>query len=246
MRLTFLGTGAAMPAPDRVQSGLLLRAGDRRLLVDAGSGVLHRLAATEAGPEGVSTVLLTHCHLDHVADLLPLYKARWLAGADGLTVVGPPGTEALLSDLFTAHEYLEGRMPLAVREITAGATPVAGVDVTATPTRHSMDGFAYRFEDALTVSGDTREFQGLIDFAERGSVLVHDCSFPDGVSEDAHTTPSKLAKVLADADLERVYLTHLYPHTDGHHAEMVATTEAAFDGQVQVAEDGMSVGVLVS
>jgi ribonuclease BN (tRNA processing enzyme) len=246
MRLTVLGTGAAMPAPDRVQSGLLLQDGDQRLLVDAGSGVLHRLAGTEIGYEDVGTVLLTHLHLDHVSDLLPLYKARWLAGADGLTVVGPPGTETLVSDLLAAHEYLDGRMPLAVRELTAGSATVAGFDVTATPTRHSMDGFAYRFENALTISGDTQEFQGLIDFAERGSVLVHDCSFPDGVSEDAHTTPSKLSRVLAGADLERVYLTHLYPRTDGHHAEMTETIEAVFDGQVQVAEDGMTIGVTPS
>ena len=243
MQLRFLGTGAALPAPDRVQSGMLLQVGDRRLLIDAGSGVLHRLAGTETGVGGVDAVLLTHLHLDHVADLLPLYKARWLAEAEGLTVVGPSGTQALVEALFDAFEYLDGRLPVAVREIDAGSTTVAGVDVTATPTRHSLPGFAYRFEDALTVSGDTQEFEGLIDVAERGSVLVHDCSFPDDVSASAHTTPSKLARVLEDAALDRVYLTHLYPQTDGKHAAMVDTIEAAFDGEVQVAADGMTVGV---
>lgn len=243
MQLTFLGTGSAMPTADRVQSGLLLAEDDRRLLVDAGSGVLHRLAATETGYEGVDTVLLTHLHLDHVADLLPLYKARWLAGAETLTIVGPPGTEALLEGLLDVHDYLSGRLSLAVREIDAGSATVAGFDVTAMPTRHSMEGLAYRFNDRLTVSGDTQEFEGLIDFAEVGSVLVHDCSFPDGVGEDAHTTPSKLRRVLAGATLDRVYLTHLYPHTDGHHETMTETIEASFDGTVRIARDGMTVTV---
>lgn len=242
MQLRFLGTGAALPVPERVQSGALLSDGDRRLLIDVGSGVLHRLAGTETDVAGVETVLLTHLHLDHVADLLPLYKARWLADAGGLTVVGPSGTRGLLEDLFEAFEYLDGRLPIAVREIEAGSATVAGFEVSATPTRHSLPGFAYRIGD-LTISGDTQEFEGLVAFAERGSVLVHDCSFPDDVSATAHTSPAKLARVLAGADLERVYLTHLYPQTEGKHRDMIATIEDAFDGEVQVAADGMTVGV---
>ena len=69
MRVTFLGTGSAMPVADRVQTGLLVEAtpGDRApLLVDCGAGVLHRLSQTDPGYEAVSTVLLTHHHLDHV------------------------------------------------------------------------------------------------------------------------------------------------------------------------------------
>ncbi len=243
MQLTFLGTGSAMPTADRVQTGHLLQDGARTLLVDAGSGVVHRLAGTDLGYEGVDTVLLTHLHLDHVADLMPLYKARWLAGHDRLTVVGPPGTQALVDGLLDVHQYLADRLTLAVREIDAGAATVAGFDVTAMETRHSMDGLGYRFEDRLTITGDTKEFQGLIDFAEVGSVLVHDCSFPDTVEEDAHTTPTKLSRVLAEAALDRVYLTHLYPQTDGHHREMVDTIERKFDGEVLVANDGMQIGI---
>ncbi|MFP4530846.1 MAG: MBL fold metallo-hydrolase [Halodesulfurarchaeum sp.] len=243
MRLTFLGTGSAMPTADRVQTGLLLVEGDRRLLVDAGSGVLHRLAGTETSYEGVDTVLLTHHHLDHVADLLPLLKARWLAGKSSLTVVGPPGTEALVEGLLEVHEYLQGRLSVAVRELEPGPATVAGFDLAAMANRHSMEGFAYRFEDRLTISGDTREFEALIDFAAVGSVLIHDCSFPDHVAQDAHTNPTKLSRVLEGADLDRVYLTHLYPHTDGKHAAMTRTIESRFDGEVVIATDGMQIGV---
>ncbi|MFB6256423.1 MAG: MBL fold metallo-hydrolase, partial [Haloplanus sp.] len=119
MRLTFLGTGSAMPLPDRAQTGLLLERDDRRLLVDCGAGVLGRLAVTDAGYEGVSTVLLTHHHLDHVSDLLPLVKARWLAGAGGLEIVGPAGTKTLVDDLFGAFDYLDGRTEIRIREVGA-------------------------------------------------------------------------------------------------------------------------------
>ena len=43
MRVTFLGSGSAMPTGERFQTGILVQEDGRTLLVDCGSGVLHRL-----------------------------------------------------------------------------------------------------------------------------------------------------------------------------------------------------------
>jgi ribonuclease BN (tRNA processing enzyme) len=246
MRLTFLGTGSAMPVPDRAQTGFLLERDDGRLLVDCGAGVLHRLAGTDAGYEGVSSVLLTHHHLDHVADLLPLLKARWLAGEEWLEVVGPRGTKALVDGLLDVHDYLDGRVDLRIREVGAHDFSVAGFDVAARETRHSVHGLAYRFAAAdgggdLTLGSDSEAFEGLAAFAEGSAVFVHDCSFPDGVDVSNHPTPSRLGDVLAGHDYGRVYLSHLYPHTDGNHEAMLSAVEASFDGDVRFARDGLRV-----
>ncbi|MFC7070726.1 MBL fold metallo-hydrolase [Halobaculum lipolyticum] len=280
MRVTFLGTGSAMPVADRVQTGLLVEAapGDRRpLLVDCGAGILHRLSQTDPGYEAVSTVLLTHHHLDHVADLLPLLKARWLAGEERLTVVGPSGTKALVDDLLSVgeYEYLDGRVDVSVREVHAGtAFSLAGLDVEAFETRHSKPCLAYRFADRgseaavgsaaagdaasggatdsedgdetddaaggdFVFSGDSEAFAGLANFADGARVLAHDCSFPDEVDVDNHPTPTQLGEALAGHDVDRLYLTHLYPHTEGNHEEMIASVTRNFDGDVRVARDGL-------
>jgi ribonuclease BN (tRNA processing enzyme) len=243
MRLTFLGTGSAMPTGERMQSGVLLEDGRQRLLVDCGSGVLHTLARTDVGYEGVDTVLLTHHHLDHVSDLLALLKARWLAGEESLTVVGPEGTEGLVEDLLDVHDYLQGRVDLDLREIDTDGFEVAGFDVDAIETRHSMPGLAYRFDDELVVSGDTEAFDAMGEFADGCSVLVHDCSFPDEVDVSNHPTPSQLGESLAGVDVDEVYLTHLYPHTDGEHEAMTESVREHFDGDVRVARDGLSAEV---
>ncbi|MFB6154545.1 MAG: MBL fold metallo-hydrolase [Haloferacaceae archaeon] len=239
MQVTFLGTGSAMPLPDRVQTGLLLRRGDHTLLVDCGSGVLHRLSQTDVGYEEVSTVLLTHHHLDHVSDLLALLKARWLAGEEHLTVVGPAGTKALLDDLLSVHEYLDGRVDLRVREVGAESFEVGGFDVEGYETRHSATCLAYRFGDAFTFSGDSEAFAGLASFADGCEVLAHDCSFPDEVDVSNHPTPTQLGEALAGVDVGRVYLTHLYPHTEGKHSEMLAAVESRVDADVRFARDGL-------
>jgi ribonuclease BN (tRNA processing enzyme) len=239
MQVTFLGTGSAMPLPDRVQTGILLRRGEHTLLVDCGSGVLHRLTQTDVGYEGVSTVLLTHHHLDHVSDLMALLKARWLAGEDHLTVVGPVGTKALVDGLLSVHEYLRGRVDLRVREVGAESFEVGGFRVEGYETRHSTTCLAYRFGDAFTFSGDSEAFAGLASFADGSEVLAHDCSFPDEVDVSNHPTPTKLGEALAGIDVGRIYLTHLYPHTEGKHSEMLERVESRVDADVRFARDGL-------
>jgi ribonuclease BN (tRNA processing enzyme) len=247
MRLTFLGTGSAMPVPDRVQTGLLFERDDRALLVDCGAGVLHRLASTDVGYEGVSTILLTHHHLDHVSDLMALLKARWLAGETHLEVVGPTGTAQLVDDLLSVHDYLQDRVDLSVREVTADQQfEVAGFEVTSHETVHSMPCLAYRFaaeaDEAgdVVFGGDGEADPGVATFADGAQVLIHDCSFPDEVDVDNHPTPTQLGEVLSAVDVGRLYCTHLYPHTEGKHDEMTNSIErAGFDGDVSFAEDGL-------
>src|SRR6056297_2917887 len=241
MELTVLGSGSAMPVPDRAQAGYLLADGDRSLLVDCGSGVLQRLAGTDVGYEGVSSVLLTHHHLDHVSDLLPLLKARWLAGEEYLEVVGPAGTKELVDDLLDVYDYLQDKVDLRVREVGAHEFEVAGFDVEGYETRHSLPTLAYRFDDRFTFSADSEAFEGLANFADGSAVLAHDCSFPDDVDVANHPTPATLGEALSGVDVGRVYLTHLYPHTDGRHEEMLDSIAESYDGDVRFAEDLLSV-----
>lgn len=246
MRVTFLGTGAAMPTGERFQTGLLLEA-ERPLLVDCGSGVLHALARTGVGYEGVDTLLLTHHHLDHVSDLLVLLKARWLAGETEFTLVGPPGTRELVEGLLDVHGYMQGRTDLDVREVEDGDRfDLAGLAVRARETVHSMRCLAYRFDSggaSFVFSGDSEADPGLCGFADGAAALAHDCSFPDDVDVSNHPTPTSLGRALAaaGADIGRVYLTHLYPHTEGRHREMRDSIGEHYDGDVRVAHDGLSV-----
>jgi len=247
MHITFLGTGAAMPTGRRAQTGLLLAA-DRPLLVDCGSGVLHALARTDIGYEGVDTLLLTHHHLDHVSDIPALMKARWLAGETDLTIAGPPGTQDLVEGLLDVHEYMQDRLDLDIREQTDGETfDLAGIGVEARETTHSMQCLAYRFTppggEPFVFSGDSEADPGLCAFADGAAALVHDCSFPDDVDVSNHPTPTSLGRALAEAetDVGRLYLTHLYPHTEGRHEEMLDSLGAHYSGDAAFARDGLTV-----
>lgn len=247
MHVTFLGTGAAMPTGERFQTGLLLEA-EQPLLVDCGSGVLHALARTDIGYEGVDRLLLTHHHLDHVSDLPVLMKARWLAGETDLTIAGPPGTRGLVEGLLDVHGYMQGRIDLDIREIGGGERfELAGLEIATRETVHSMQCLAYRFtaptRESFVFSGDSEADTGLCQFADGAAALAHDCSFPDEVDVSNHPTPTSLGRALAnaEADIGRVYLTHLYPHTEGRHEEMLDALAEGYGGDVRFAHDGLTV-----
>jgi ribonuclease BN (tRNA processing enzyme) len=94
-------------------------------------------------------------------------------------------------------------------------------------------------------SGDSEAFVDLVEFFDGCAVLVHDCSFPDDVEVSNHPTPATLGAALADADadLGRVYLTHLYPHTDGHNEEMLASLGDHYGGDIRFANDGLAIDI---
>ena len=76
--ITLLGTGGPIPDPHRAGPATLVSAGSERYLVDAGRGVLMRLAAASSGAAQLSAVLLTHLHSDHMTDLNDVITTRWI------------------------------------------------------------------------------------------------------------------------------------------------------------------------
>jgi len=238
MELTFLGTGSAFPSPTRLQSSLLIEDAGHTLLVDCGSGAAHRLAQAKVSHNAVDAVVFTHMHLDHVADLSTLVKARWLDDTPALDVYGPPGTSDVCETLLRVDNLTE-RADLTVTELdpAPGAFELGPHRIEYVETTHSARCFAYRFGDHLTISGDTTPNADVFDLADGSDVLVHECSFPDGTETGGHTTPTELGDQLSEIEVERVYLTHLFPETEPHADELQATVKEYIDAAVSVPDD---------
>jgi len=247
MEIIFLGTGVAIPQHGRVQSGVLVKLEERPLLIDCGSGVLNRLPETDISHTEVDTVLLSHLHLDHVADLVCLLKANWLRGKTDMRVYGPEGTEDWFSRVIGAYEYLLDEVDVNITEILPGKefTPEGfDCEVSCTAGVHSVPALAYRVtaEDGEFVySGDTEPCRDIMDLAAEADLLIHECSFPPGTKVTNHSTPSSLAEILEDYknEIGSICLTHFYPDMRGHEREAIYRLKGYFDGEVILAEDLM-------
>ena len=65
----------------------------------------------------------------------------------------------------------------------------------------------------IVYTGDTRPFNGLIEFATHADVLIHDATLDDELSErameDGHSTPSQAALTARKAHVKQLVLTHI-------------------------------------
>ena len=137
LKVTLLGTGVGIPQPGRSQSALIIENGSP-LLFDCGAGTLLRLAEADINVEDLDTVVLTHLHLDHSADVLALANARYLLGLSGLEVYGPTGTAQWLQIQQSAYPYLE-KMAVCVDELRPmDDVSLKGCDIFAEDAKHSV------------------------------------------------------------------------------------------------------------
>ena len=139
--------------------------------------------------------------------------------------------------------------------------------VEALPVRHSIETYGYRFEATATgrtvvCSSDTAKFDGLVDFAAGADCLVMSCGLmPVGEPPETgfvwerytepydeekletlkrvHVTPTQAGEVAAEARVDTLVLTHAVPYPDRERT--VEQAEAAFDGEVVLADDGTTI-----
>ncbi len=109
-RVTLLGTGSPAPVMKRFGPGVLVQAGGKNLLIDAGRGVTQRLMQSGLRLGQVDAVLLTHLHSDHVVGLPDLWLTGWLVASYAqrkgpLVVYGPTGTQGMMNGLAQAYDW---------------------------------------------------------------------------------------------------------------------------------------------
>jgi len=250
MRLTTIGTGTAAPSPARVNAGHLVEAGGVRLLLDCGSGVVHRMAALGLPWSDVTHVALTHFHADHTSDLATLFVAwRWgqlPARTAPVTLVGPPGTGALVERMAAAlwKELPSPGYPVEVVELAPGGEGYAlapDVRLTSAKVPHTEESVAYSVEHAgrrLVYTGDTAYDAAVAGWASRCDVLLSECSLPRSMAVATHLTPEECGMMAAIARPRLLVLTHMYPPVE--RVDVRAIVAERFPGPVVLATDGWS------
>ncbi len=148
--LTFLGTGATTPSPERGLPALLVSAGSERFLIDCGEGTQRQLLRSGAGFRRLDHILLTHTHLDHVLGLGGLLATLALFELRGaLTIYGSRETVGFV-ERYLGGIWPGGQTPTPVRLVALEPGPVLagrGYCVTCFPVRHhKTQSLGYLFE----------------------------------------------------------------------------------------------------
>jgi ribonuclease BN (tRNA processing enzyme) len=93
LEVVVLGSGGPRPFGRGGSSFILAVDGRPRILVDAGPGAFLRIGELNLDLQKVDTILLTHLHIDHSADLAAFFNARALTSDGPITyrIFGPDG-----------------------------------------------------------------------------------------------------------------------------------------------------------
>ena len=269
--VTVLGSGSPLPDPGRAGPSTLVIAGGTRLLIDAGRGVLMRLAAVGVLPIMLDAVLLTHLHSDHITDLNDVVTTHWVMASEPtpLTVYGPPGTRVVVDAILAMlapdvayrlahHDDLTWGPVVEVHEIGASAELTIGsATVAVRPTDHRPvePTVGYRIGHggaAVAVVGDTVPCAGVDELCAGADISVHTVirqdlvrSIPNGRIQDILDYHSSIEQAAASAQRAGVATfvgTHFVPALrPGDQEGWRSLAAAHFDGVIVLADDLTSV-----
>lgn len=267
IQITLLGTGSPLPSADRAGPATLVRAGGATLLVDCGRGVVMRLTAAGVLPVGLSAVLLTHLHSDHITDLNDIITSHWVMspGPVALRVIGPPGTQRVVDGILAMlaqdvqyrmdhHETLNAAPAVEVTEVEPGAAlqvADATVGIHGTDHRPVTPTVGYRVEHGGVVAalaGDTVPCAGLDALCAGADLYVQTVIRADLVRAipnarlqdilDYHSTVEQAAQTAARSGVATLVLTHYVPPMiPGTEDEWRALAAEHFSGTIVLGED---------
>jgi ribonuclease BN (tRNA processing enzyme) len=206
LEVVVLGSGGPRAFGRAGSSFVVLVDGQPRILVDAGPGAFLRIGELDLDLEKVNTVLLTHLHIDHSADLAAFFNARALTsdGPISYHLFGPDGAgqfpktsrfvDLLVGDngAFAYQKTFGARESFAVRDLPVGLnsprskiTEEDGFAVEEIATHHGdCPAVAYRISYkgvSVVFSGDmdASALPNLIQLARDADLLIFNCAVLD-------------------------------------------------------------------
>jgi len=206
LEVVVLGSGGPRAFGRAGSSYIVVVDGRPRILVDAGPGAFLRIGELHLHLGKVDTVLLTHLHIDHSADLAAFFNARALTsdGPIAYRIFGPDGAglfpktsrfvDLLVGDggAFAYQKTFGARESFAVRDLAIRLDSMRtkivdedGLVVEEIATHHDdCPSVAYRisYRGAVVVfSGDmdASALPNLVQLAKNADLLIFNCAVLD-------------------------------------------------------------------
>lgn len=121
IKLTFLGTGSAIPTARRNHPAFYLQYKNENILVDCGEGTQRQFRKAKLNPCKINKILITHWHGDHVLGLPGLFKTLMLNEYNQeLEIYGPRGTKRKIEMYLDLFAHKGSKIFINVHEVEEG------------------------------------------------------------------------------------------------------------------------------
>lgn len=117
MKVTFLGTGSAVPTKKKNHTGILISFADENILIDCGEGIQRQFKYADISPTKLTKILITHWHGDHFFGLPGLLQTLEMCEYKRkLIIYGPPGSLKYLNHIRALTKDI--RIDLELKEVS--------------------------------------------------------------------------------------------------------------------------------
>jgi ribonuclease BN (tRNA processing enzyme) len=223
-----------------------------RVVLDLGYGTLPRLLTLldSYSAAGLDAVVVTHAHPDHMIDLHGLFRARWFGdrGAPRLPLHAQPDVMQVLTAIESDDDEIS--QVFDFHPLPAEPQPLGPFTLIGQLLPHFIPNVGVRLEsEVLTIAytGDTGPTDDLAMLGRGADLFIVEATdrnqrsrtplAPEG--PHFHLTAQQAGRAAAAAEAKRLLLTHFWPGNDRQASRALAAAE--FEGEVLVAEDGLTV-----
>ncbi len=254
MPFQFLGTSGAIPSAARDNTALAFYSADEVVLVDCSGSPYQKILKAGLDPMRVSSLIVTHRHVDHLYGLPSLAHNMGLAGRRAtLHVHALRETMPFLRgfmDLFPLEEKMPYRIELHEVSPKEGypLLQANGFRIQSAPVKHGAPNIGLHVEFAspqergvVVYSSDTSPCPSLIALARGADILIHEATFLHGeaarAAADGHTTGYQAGEVAAQAGVKRLMLCHFEAPLHDHVDELQREARQTFAGPVEIPDE---------
>ena len=186
MKVEVIGTGAIYT---KYHSACTLI--DEELMVDMPNGTLKQLLRNQYQPEKIRTILITHKHGDHMADLpfflkyVQAYLYDMTNSKDEITIIGPKGIEEKVIQLFEAYSFesreeIQEGMKIKYIELEQEEQKIEihNYEVQAWQVSHGEEkpAYGYVINQSVGCTGDTKLCDNVEKIVENSKITIADTS----------------------------------------------------------------------
>lgn len=146
--VTLIGTGGMVPLPERYLASCLIEYNGKSILIDCGEGTQISLHKGKLSMNKIDTILITHCHADHVTGLPGLLLTIGNQGrTEPLNIIAPRGSARYLNSLLVVCGYLPYEIRIAeLHDTKPQEFEQIGLKITSIPLKHHINCLGYSLE----------------------------------------------------------------------------------------------------
>jgi len=247
-QIQILGSAFAVPAETSENTHLLVKQGDRSILIDTASNPIVHLRHAGIEFDDISDIILTHFHPDHVSGAPLLLMGMWLLHRTRpLNIYGLDYTIDRIEKVMELYDWgsWPGFYPVRFVRVPEKEMSLvledSGIKIFASPVRHLIPTIGLRVEflekkKSVAYSCDTEPCPEVVRLGKDVDILIHEAS---GASK-GHTSASQAADIALQAKAKNLYLIH-YPTDEKTHPALLEDARKVFGEAVFLAKDFMKI-----